>query len=129
EFNETAEDATFDFGDYTNMRLAYLDKGKAAPSFNKGYNLVSPEMAAQLLGLDGAAAIESYRNELITNVTDFSPKALGYVLTQIPYESETSFEAKNVLAYLEGADPILKDEVIVITAHYDHMGIGRPDST
>ncbi|HEY0029358.1 MAG TPA: M28 family peptidase [Bacteroidia bacterium] len=30
-------------------------------------------------------------------------------------------EAENVLGYLEGSD--LKDELIVITAHYDHLGI------
>lgn len=30
-------------------------------------------------------------------------------------------EAENVLGYLEGSD--LKDELIVVTAHYDHLGI------
>ena len=28
----------------------------------------------------------------------------------------------NVLGYLEGSDPALKDEVIVVSAHYDHLG-------
>ncbi|TAK46492.1 MAG: M28 family peptidase [Saprospiraceae bacterium] len=28
----------------------------------------------------------------------------------------------NVLGYIEGTDPKLKDEVVVITAHYDHLG-------
>ncbi len=32
-------------------------------------------------------------------------------------------DAKNVLGFLEGSDPILKNEVLVITAHYDHLGI------
>lgn len=36
---------------------------------------------------------------------------------RFPYESE------NVLAFLEGGDPDLKDEVLVITSHYDHVGI------
>lgn len=30
----------------------------------------------------------------------------------------------NVVGYLEGSDPELKSEVIVITAHYDHLGVG-----
>lgn len=34
-----------------------------------------------------------------------------------------TFEAENVLAFLEGSDPELKDEVIVVTSHYDHVGI------
>ncbi|MEZ4956069.1 MAG: M28 family peptidase [Saprospiraceae bacterium] len=28
----------------------------------------------------------------------------------------------NVLGYLEGSDPKLKNEVVVVTAHYDHLG-------
>ncbi len=28
----------------------------------------------------------------------------------------------NVLGYIEGSDPALKDELIVVTAHYDHLG-------
>jgi hypothetical protein len=31
---------------------------------------------------------------------------------------------RNVAGYLEGTDPILKDEYIVIGAHYDHLGMG-----
>jgi hypothetical protein len=30
---------------------------------------------------------------------------------------------ENVLAYVEGSDPVLKNEVIVISAHYDHLGV------
>lgn len=29
---------------------------------------------------------------------------------------------RNVLAFIEGADPKLKDEVVIISAHYDHEG-------
>ncbi len=39
----------------------------------------------------------------------------------------TPVEAKNVLGFLEGADPKLKNEILVVTAHYDHLGIGGPD--
>ncbi|MDA9555469.1 M28 family peptidase [Pelobium sp.] len=34
-------------------------------------------------------------------------------------------EAKNVLGFLEGTDPKLKNEILVITAHYDHIGVGE----
>ncbi len=39
-----------------------------------------------------------------------------------------SLGAQNVIAYLEGTDPVLKDEYIVLSAHYDHVGIGVPDA-
>jgi hypothetical protein len=32
--------------------------------------------------------------------------------------------ARNVVAMIEGSDPLLKDEFIVIGAHYDHLGLG-----
>lgn len=38
---------------------------------------------------------------------------------------------KNVGAFLEGSDPVLKNEYIVITSHYDHIGVDssqKPDS-
>tara|TARA_Y100001934_G_C12344265_1_gene771918 strand:- start:633 stop:2360 length:1728 start_codon:yes stop_codon:yes gene_type:complete len=37
--------------------------------------------------------------------------------------NEKIITGKNVLGYIEGTDPLLKDEIIVITAHYDHIGI------
>jgi hypothetical protein len=36
--------------------------------------------------------------------------------------------ADNVVGLLEGSDPTLKDEIIVIGAHYDHLGLGGEDS-
>ncbi|WP_448518519.1 M28 family peptidase [Rhodoflexus sp.] len=34
----------------------------------------------------------------------------------------------NVVAFVEGTDPKLKNEYVVYSAHYDHIGIGRPDA-
>ncbi len=38
-----------------------------------------------------------------------------------------SIASQNVVGYIEGTDPELKDEYIVYSAHYDHVGVGRPD--
>jgi len=35
-------------------------------------------------------------------------------------------ESPNVLGLLRGSDPTLRDEVVVLTAHLDHLGIGVP---
>lgn len=29
----------------------------------------------------------------------------------------------NVIGYIEGSDPILKDEIVIVSAHYDHLGM------
>lgn len=36
---------------------------------------------------------------------------------------------QNILAMVEGSDPELKDEFIVIGAHYDHVGYGNPTNS
>ena len=33
--------------------------------------------------------------------------------------------AVNVLGVIRGSDPVLKDEYVLVDAHYDHLGIGR----
>ncbi len=32
---------------------------------------------------------------------------------------------ENVIGFIEGSDPVLKNEVIVISAHYDHLGVEK----
>ncbi|MEE9373263.1 MAG: M28 family peptidase [Saprospiraceae bacterium] len=39
-----------------------------------------------------------------------------------------SVMSKNVVGYVEGNDPLLKNEYIVYSAHYDHIGIGKPNA-
>jgi len=38
-------------------------------------------------------------------------------------------ESYNVIGMVEGTDPTLKDEYIIYSAHYDHVGIGAPDAS
>ncbi len=34
--------------------------------------------------------------------------------------------SKNIVAVVEGTDPELKNEYVMFSAHYDHVGVGRP---
>ncbi len=38
------------------------------------------------------------------------------------------FNVKNVVGMVEGTDPKLKEEYIIYSAHYDHVGVGAPDA-
>ncbi|GJQ63175.1 MAG: hypothetical protein SCALA702_22280 [Melioribacteraceae bacterium] len=49
---------------------------------------------------------------------------------------EEKADARNVVAYLEGSDPELKNQYVLFGGHYDHLGMGgsgsgsrRPDTT
>jgi len=42
-----------------------------------------------------------------------------------PVDEETSLH--NVVAILRGSDPELRETAVLLTAHYDHVGVGAPD--
>jgi Zn-dependent M28 family amino/carboxypeptidase len=56
----------------------------------------------------------------------FQPVELPVKLKAHMVSKIRSFSSNNVIAMLPGSDPQLKDEAVMYTAHYDHLGI-RPD--
>ena len=55
-----------------------------------------------------------------------APKAVGLVNATWNFSLdrvEESIIGNNVLGYIPGSDSLLREELIVITAHYDHVGI------
>ena len=42
--------------------------------------------------------------------------------TRMPADARPA--AVNVLGLIAGSDPVLRDQVVLIGAHYDHVGIG-----
>lgn len=54
---------------------------------------------------------------------DFKPRDTGHRLTAHVETTIRRVETKNVAAVLGGADPDLRDEYLIFTAHYDHLGL------
>jgi hypothetical protein len=55
---------------------------------------------------------------------DFQPVPLG-ITTSLAMDVEIQrVQSANILGLIPGSDPELKDEVVVYTAHHDHLGIG-----
>ncbi|MFP4624630.1 MAG: M20/M25/M40 family metallo-hydrolase, partial [Gemmatimonadota bacterium] len=52
----------------------------------------------------------------------------GAITLEQPLE-EWDARPANALGLLPGSDPALRDELVVVTAHIDHVGVGRPDAT
>jgi Zn-dependent M28 family amino/carboxypeptidase len=67
-------------------------------------------------------------DKMMTDATsrDFKPVPLHARLATHMTSKIRPFESNNVVAVLPGADRILKDEGVMYTAHYDHLGI-RPE--
>ena len=57
---------------------------------------------------------------------DFRPLSLGAKLKAHMASKVRNFESNNVVAMLPGSNRQMKDEAVMYTAHYDHLGI-RPD--
>ena len=54
---------------------------------------------------------------------------LGNATLAVEGKVNRKIDGKNVLAMIEGTDPQLKSEYILLSAHYDHVGVGTPDET
>jgi Zn-dependent M28 family amino/carboxypeptidase len=57
---------------------------------------------------------------------EFTPVPLGLKASLGLKNTMRTLDSRNVLAKVEGSDPALKDEYVVYTAHWDHLGIGAP---
>lgn len=59
---------------------------------------------------------------------DFRPVPLNVRLTGTVATKLRPFNSRNVIARLEGFDPVLHNEAILYSAHHDHLGIGTADA-
>jgi Zn-dependent M28 family amino/carboxypeptidase len=96
---------------------------EARTKFNGWLSWEGSQALARLGGFELEELIESARSR------DFRPVPLG-VTTSIELAVEvTSKLTANVGGILPGSDPDLAREVLVLSAHHDHFGIGEPDET
>ena len=68
--------------------------------------------------------IDDLQNEINSSGETYSLNVEGVTVTVKADVTPTYSSGANVMALLSGNDPLLKDEVFVIGAHYDHLGIG-----
>jgi Zn-dependent M28 family amino/carboxypeptidase len=57
---------------------------------------------------------------------DFKPVPLGVKASMAIRNKLRTIDSRNVIARLPGSDPVLKDEYVVYSAHWDHLGVGAP---
>jgi Zn-dependent M28 family amino/carboxypeptidase len=57
---------------------------------------------------------------------DFKPVALGLTASMAISQQMRTVSSENVIAKLTGSDPQLKNEYVIYTAHWDHLGVTEP---
>jgi Zn-dependent M28 family amino/carboxypeptidase len=83
---------------------------------------ISPALAASLIPLSSLSLEElARRAETAGGVTPL-PITIGDVTLRTAVDRHTVPD-RNVLGLIEGSDPKLKDEWVLITAHFDHDGV------
>lgn len=125
-FDEAQASVQENLGRSGRLSLAYLQNNDRKVA---AWNRVKPELGAQILGLESNEKVAELAETLKADPTNFEPKPLGFSLEHTAEVDQNIVEASNIAAFIEGSDPMLKDEVVVLSAHHDHVGIGRPDST
>ena len=60
---------------------------------------------------------------------DFEPMPLGITTSIGMSVGLNRVETANILGLIPGSDPGLSDEVVIYTAHHDHLGIGTPNES
>ena len=96
--------------------LSLYDPAEIPPTFN-----ISAKFANQILAPSGQK-IEDLKQQIDKNLKP-NVFEINDVTVNSKVEQSPKLETENVLAFIEGSDPKLKDEVLVISAHYDHLGI------
>jgi Peptidase family M28 len=85
---------------------------------------LTEETARELIAMAGFD-LEELREAAYNR--DFKPVPLG-ITTSIGFDVAINrVQSGNVLALLPGSDPELSDEVVIYTAHHDHLGIATPN--
>ena len=57
---------------------------------------------------------------------EFKPVPLGLTASFSIKQHQRTIDSQNVIAKLTGSDPTLKNEYVIFSAHWDHLGIGDP---
>jgi hypothetical protein len=117
---------------------------------NKWFDMVEEYSAMGTYQLEGQEREEFPVNIILANaeIADTILKESGKTLREIQQEINRSgnpnsfeienvtaeiqlikkaenVEGENIIAIIEGSDPVLKNECVVFTAHYDHVGVTR----
>ncbi len=68
-------------------------------------------------------------DEYGTLALDFSKDTTIPIELMMAGDSIVPVNSQNVIGVIEGTDPTLKNEYIIYSAHYDHVGIGKADES
>jgi Zn-dependent M28 family amino/carboxypeptidase len=103
------------------------------------FDLVTPDKNMGRASIEGWFSLDATRRVLkmagqdldalkkLATSRDFKPVPLGLKASMALRNTNRTVDSRNVVARIEGSDPVLRDEYVVYSAHWDHLGVGDPD--
>jgi Zn-dependent M28 family amino/carboxypeptidase len=100
------------------------------------FDLVTPDKNMSRVAIEGWVTLGQGRSLLKMGGQDFDalknlaatrafkPVGLGVRASMTIENRLRTVDSRNVIARLDGRDPVLKNESVIYTAHWDHLGIG-----
>jgi len=107
-------------------------------NLNEKFDLVAPDKnmskaniegwitldAAHKLFQMGGQDFDALKKQALSK--DFKPVPLGLKASMGLRNKLRTIDSRNIVAKLEGSDAALKNEYVVYSAHWDHLGVGAP---
>jgi Peptidase family M28 len=95
--------------------------GRTAPGAMPSEKLIDPTQPQKAAGTSRivifSAALDDFASALNAG------KHEGTALVHVGAPIEQRVKLRNVIGVLPGSDPVLKDTYVLVTAHYDHLGM------
>ncbi|HEY8025566.1 MAG TPA: M20/M25/M40 family metallo-hydrolase [Burkholderiaceae bacterium] len=97
-----------------------LDTGAPNTNFPSAPGWMQLDVAKEMFQ---AAGLDFEKLKQAALSKDFKPVALGITATFDVRNAIKKVQSQNVVARIEGSDPVLKKETVIYSAHWDHLGI------
>lgn len=101
-------------------RVEFKNQNKPESATNTATFFITPALAADLLKIK-PKKLAQLREKISSTRTTTAGNVKAQTIALKAARQEEVIQTENVLGFLEGTDK--KDEVLIITAHYDHIGI------
>jgi Zn-dependent M28 family amino/carboxypeptidase len=107
-------------------------------NLHEKFDLVTPDKNMSRANIEGWITLDAAKKILKLGGQDFDtlkkqaktrefkPVPLGLTASMAIKNTLRTIDSQNVVAKLEGSDQKLKDEYVVYSAHWDHLGVGAP---
>lgn len=101
-----------------------VDRLNAAGSGSGQGRLIDPENR-RAMPQSGNVPLITVHDQKVVNLYDAMKPGAAQIdaSLKLPAPVEKPVKVRNVIGLLRGSDPVLKDTYVLVTAHYDHLGM------